>query len=172
MEVFHWNSLENVEALQLDSMVTFSWKPRIAPSIFIPSDYLYMLFAISSRARLCCGPSERIGWLICILVRPRSRVSRRINYARYSRPTPRIADKELFIEPLEAGRVGVGGRPSIINVIRGWKRRCAARGILFSPSFSRPPPSLSLQGESSPGFLPHESSLASSRHPRSRQRDH
>lgn len=26
-------------------------------------------------------------------------VSRRINYTPYSRPTPRIADKELFIEP-------------------------------------------------------------------------
>lgn len=35
-------------------------------------------------------------------------VSRRINYAPYSRPTPRIADKELFIEPYaEVERVGV-----------------------------------------------------------------
>lgn len=51
--------LEKIETLKLNWNFQLEGNARIILSIFISlGDYLYMLFAISSRTRLCCGQAS------------------------------------------------------------------------------------------------------------------
>lgn len=79
-------------------------------------------------------------------------VSRRINYAPYSRPTPRIADKELFIVPY-GGKTRGRQWASLDNKRRNSreKKRHRSTGVEKDLFFF----SLLSRGESSLGFLPH-----------------
>lgn len=96
-------------------------------------------------------------------------VSRRINYAPYSRPTPRIADKELFIERC-GGRTRGCQWASLDNKRRNTRKKkptpikTSVEKSSFFPLLTR--------GESPrPDSFRTGSSLATLRHPRSRQRD-